>query len=252
MPTNIGFNNREALIDEIRLRLADGIVDVELDREHYDIAINRSIGKYRQLSSGSVEESVIFIQTQPNVTEYTLPDEVMEVRRLYRRGIGTSTGTGSNFDPFDAAFNNMYMLNAGQIGGLAVFDAFSQYKETLGRVFGSEYNFLWNRNTKQLKILRNVRHEEEIAVGVYNFIPESILLRDVYASNWLGSYSLAMSKMMLGEARSKYTSGLPGAGGAIQLNGDALKAEAQNEMQMLKDSVHAYEEGNTPLGFVIG
>ena len=144
------------------------------------------------------------------------------------------------------------MLQAGQIGGLAVFDAFSQYKETLGRVFGSEYNFLWNRNTKQLKILRNVRHEEEIAVGVYNFIPESILLRDVYASNWLGSYALAMCKMMLGEARSKYTSGLPGAGGAIQLNGETLKTEAQNEIQMLKDSVHAYEEGNIPLGFVIG
>jgi hypothetical protein len=247
----IGYKSREELISEVQLRLADGMVDVELDREHYDVAIDKAVGIYRQLSSGSVEESIIFFNTEKDVTEYILPDEVMEVRRMYRRGIGTNSG-GTNFDPFDVAFNNMYMLQAGQIGGLAVFDAFSQYKETLGRVFGSEYNFLWNRNTKQLKILRNVRHEEEIAVGVYNFIPESILLRDVYASNWLGSYSLAMSKMMLGEARSKYTSGLPGAGGAIQLNGDTLKTEAQNEMQMLKDSVHAYEEGNTPLGFVIG
>ena len=247
----IGYKSREELIKELQLRLADGMVDVELDREHYDVAIDKAIGIYRQLSSGSVEESIIFFNTEKDVTEYILPDEVMEVRRMYRRGIGTNSG-GTNFDPFDVAFNNMYMLQAGQIGGLAVFDAFSQYKETLGRVFGSEYNFLWNRNTKQLKILRNVRHEEEIAVGVYNFIPESILLRDVYSSNWLGSYSLAMSKMMLGEARSKYTSGLPGAGGAIQLNGDALKAEATNEMQLLKDSVHNYEEGNTPLGIVIG
>jgi hypothetical protein len=247
----IGYKSREELISEVQLRLADGMVDVELDREHYDVAIDKAVGIYRQLSSGSVEESIIFFNTEKDVTEYILPDEVMEVRRMYRRGIGTNSG-GTNFDPFDVAFNNMYMLQAGQIGGLAVFDAFSQYKETLGRIFGSEYNFLWNRNTKQLKILRNVRHEEEIAVGVYNFIPESILLRDVYSSNWLGSYALAMSKMMLGEARSKYTSGLPGAGGAIQLNGDALKGEALAEMQALKDSVHAYEEGNTPLGFVIG
>jgi hypothetical protein len=247
----IGYKSREELIKELQLRLADGMVDVELDREHYDVAIDKAVGIYRQLSSGSVEESIIFFNTEKDVTEYILPDEVMEVRRMYRRGIGTNSG-GTNFDPFDVAFNNMYMLQAGQIGGLAVFDAFSQYKETLGRVFGSEYNFLWNRNTKQLKILRNVRHEEEIAVGVYNFIPESILLRDVYSSNWLGSYSLAMSKMMLGEARSKYASGLPGAGGAIQLNGDAFKNEALTEMQTLKDSVHNYEEGNTPLGFVIG
>ena len=248
----IGYKSREELIKEMQIRLGDGIIDVELDREHYDVAIDKAIALYRQLSAGSVEESVIFFQTKTDVTEYTLPDEVMEVRRLYRRGIGTNSGGGTNFDPFDVAFNNMYMLQAGQIGGLAVFDAFAQYKETIGRIFGSEYNFIWNRNTKQLKILRNVRHEEDIAVGVYNFIPESILLTDVYAANWLSGYSLSQAKYMLGEARSKYQSGLPGAGGAIQLNGEALKTEAQTEMQSFRDSIHNMEEGNLPLNFVIG
>mgnify|MGYP001357623681 FL=1 len=248
----IGYNSREDLIKEMQLRLADGIVDVELDREHYDVAIDKSLAIYRQLSSGSVEESLLFVNTQDGQTEYTLPDEVMEVRRIYRRGIGTNSGGGTNFDPFDVAFNNMYMLQAGQIGGLAVFDAFAQYKEVIGRIFGSEYNFLWNRNTKQLKILRNIRHEEEIAVGIYNFIPESILLKDVYAGNWLGTYALAQAKQMLGEARSKYASGLPGAGGAIQLNGEALKTESVTMITELRESLFQKEEGNAPLGFVIG
>jgi hypothetical protein len=253
MPVNsIGYSSREDLIRELKLRLGDGMVDVELDREHYDVAIDNSIAKYRQLSSGSVEESVVFIQTQPGVTEYTLPNEVIEVRRLYRRGIGTNSGGGTNFDPFDVAFNNMYMLQAGQIGGLAVFDAFAQYKETIGRVFGSEYNFLWNRNTKKLKILRNVNHDEEVAIGVYNFIPESVLLGDVYASPWLASYALALCKHYLGEARSKYKSGLPGAGGNVQLNGEDLKQESQQMQEQLKQELHNMEEGNSPLGFIIG
>ena len=248
----IGYNNRDDLINEIRLRLADGIVDIELDREHYDVAVDKAIARYRQLSAGSVEESVMFLQTVEGTQEYTLPNEVQEVRRLYRRGVGTNSGGGTNFDPFDVAFNNMYLLNAGQIGGVATFDAFAQYKETIGRIFGSEYNFIWNRNTKVLKILRNIRAEEEIAIGVYNFIPENILLGDVYASNWLGSYALATAKMILGEARSKYTSGLPGAGGAIQLNGETLKQEGTQEIEVLLQSLHNMEEGNTPLGFVIG
>ena len=248
----IGYKSREQLISETQLRLADGIVDVELDREHYDVAIDKSLARYRQLSSGSVEESIIFIQTVENQTEYTLPDEVMEVRRLYRRGIGTNSGGGTNFDPFDVAFNNMYMLQAGQIGGLAVFDAFAQYKETIGRVFGSEYNFTFNRNTKELTILRNVNHEEDIAVGVNNFIPESVLIKDVYAAEWLSAYALAQSKMMLGEARSKFPGGLPGPGGATTLNGDALKSEALTEMEQLIAGLHNMEEGNAPLGFVIG
>lgn len=252
MANTIGYSSREDLIRGLKTRLGDGMVDVELDREHYDTAIDIAIGKYRQLSSGAVEESVIFIQTQVATTEYTLPNEVIEVRRLYRRGIGTNSGGGTNFDPFDVAFNNMYMLQAGQIGGLAVFDAFAQYKETIGRVFGSEYNFLWNRNTKVLKILRNVNHEEEVAIGVYNFIPETILLGDIYASQWLASYALAQCKLMLGEARSKYASGLPGAGGAIQLNGADLKAEGKTEVDELIVALHNMEEGNSPLGFIIG
>ena len=117
MANTIGYRSREDLIKTLKSRLGDGMVDVELDREHYDTAINLALGKYRQLSSGAVEESVIFIQTQAGITEYTLPDEVIEVRRLYRRGIGTNSGGGTNFDPFDVAFNNMYMLQAGQIGG---------------------------------------------------------------------------------------------------------------------------------------
>ena len=44
----IGYNTRDELIKELGLRLADGMVDVELDREHYDIAINKAIQKYRQ------------------------------------------------------------------------------------------------------------------------------------------------------------------------------------------------------------
>ena len=248
----VGYNDRQEIIEEISLRLADGMVDVELDRAHYDIAINKAIQKYRQLSSGSVEEAVIFIQTTAGVVEYTLPDEVIDVKRLYRRGIGTNSGGGTNFDPFDVAFNNMYMLQAGQIGGLAVFDAFAQYKETIGRIFGSEYNFTFNRNSKQLTILRNVNHAEDIAVGVNNFIPESVLIKDVYASDWLSNYALSQSKLMLGEARSKFTGGLPGPGGAIQLNGDALKNEALGELEQLISGIHNMEEGNSPLGFVIG
>ena len=249
---NGGYGSRDDLIRELQLRLGDGMVDVELDRDHYDIAINKAMSKYRQLSSGSVEESIVWIQTQPDVTKYTLPNEVIDVKRLYRRGVGTNSGGGTNFDPFDVAFNNMYMLQAGQLGGLATFDAFAQYKENLGRIFGSEYNFTYNRNTKELTILRNVRHGEDVAVGTYNFIPESVLLNDVYASPWLSNFALAQAKYMLGEARSKFTSGLPGPGGAVTLNGDALKQEAMAEMETLITEIHNMEEGNSPLGFVIG
>ena len=45
----IGYNSREDLIREMQLRLADGIVDVELDREHYDVAIDKALAIYLSL-----------------------------------------------------------------------------------------------------------------------------------------------------------------------------------------------------------
>lgn len=247
----IGYDSRDELIKEIQLRLADGIVDVTLDAEHYHVAIKKALQRYRQLSANAAQEGYMFVHTEEGKNEYTMPDEVIEVRRIYRRGIGTNSGGGTNFDPFDVAFNNMYLLQAGQLGGLAVFDAFAQYKEVIKRIFGGEYNFIWDRRTKVLNILRNIRHEEDIAVVVYNFVPESLLLKDVYSADWLSDYSLAMAKFMLGEARSKFAS-LGGPGGSVQLNGAELKAEAQAEMEKLDEKVHNMEEGNHPLTFVIG
>ena len=43
----IGYNSREELIKELQVRLGDGIIDVELDREHYDVAIDKAIALYR-------------------------------------------------------------------------------------------------------------------------------------------------------------------------------------------------------------
>lgn len=251
-PQNIGYESREQLIRQIQLRLGEGMMDVELDREHYDTAIDLSIQRYRQRSSGSVEESILFLTIKPDVQEYQLPSEVMEVRRLYRRGIGTGTGSGVNFDPFDVAFNNMYLLQAGQVGGIALFDAFSQYKELVGRVFGSELDFQWNGRTKTLRIWRRLTQEEEVAVVIYNYIPEAQLLQDVYAADWLAAYALAQCKLMLGEARSKFSSGLPGAGGGIQLNGNELKQEGQAEIEKLEEAIKQMETGDMHLGFVIG
>jgi len=56
----IGYNNREELIKETQLRLADGVVDVELDREHYDVAIDQALKKYRQLSAGAVRKCYLY------------------------------------------------------------------------------------------------------------------------------------------------------------------------------------------------
>ena len=57
---------------------------------------------------------------------------------------------------------------------------------------------------------------------------------------------------MLGEARSKFATVAGPQGGSTSLNGDALKAEAQAEMEKLEADVSLAVAGGVGYGFTIG
>jgi hypothetical protein len=242
---------RNEVIKNLQTRLGSGMVDVELDPDHYNLAVDRAITRYRQRAANATEESGMFLTTQKDVDEYFLPNEVLEVRKIYRRAIGSDAGSAIGLDPFDLAFTNLYVLQAGRVGGVSLFDTFSQYQEVVGRIFGSEMNFTWHPNTHRLNVIRRVKAEEQVLLHVYNEKPENELLRDRRSRIWLEDFSFATCKIILGEARGKYGT-LPGAAGGIQLNGDALKAEGQAELERLEGELQRYTDGSEPPTFIIG
>lgn len=243
---------RVLLKKQIELMLGAGLIDVELDLEHIDLAIAIGFQKLRQQSDGSMLEKDIFIHLTPGITEYTLPNEVQEVRRLYRKGVGAYTGGGVNFDPVDAAVYNIYMLQPNQSGGLATWDMYNGYLETAERVFASQLNFTWDVNSRKLTILRNPRASEEVSVRVYVQKSEDDIINDPYTGPWLLSYSTAKAKYILGEARDKFPGGFPGPNGTVMLNGATLKQEAQVEIDKLEKELLNMVASGDGYGFVIG
>lgn len=150
-------SKRKEITDYIRLRLGDGMVDVELDKEHYELAITQALIKYRQRAQNAEEESFAFLDLQPEVQEYILPRETMVVRAIYRRGIGSVTGTtASQFEPFSSGYLNTYMLVAGRVGGLLSYELFVDYQKLSMRMFGGYMNFTWNPTSKKLTLVRKM------------------------------------------------------------------------------------------------
>ena len=148
---------RNEIVDYIRLRLGDQIVDVELDSEHYQLAIKQALIKYRQRASNSVEESYAFLALLPEVQEYILPQEIITVKQVFRRGIGSVTGTtASQFEPFASGYLNTYMLVAGRVGGLSNYELFVQYQEQSMKMFGGYMNFQWNPVSKKITLMRKI------------------------------------------------------------------------------------------------
>jgi len=148
---------KNEIIDYIRLRLGDQIVDVELDKEHYELAIKQALVKYRQRAQNSQEESYVFLDLVPEVQEYILPQEIMTVRSIQRRGIGSVTGTtASQFEPFASGYLNTYMLVAGRVGGLPNYELFVGYQELAMKMFGGYIDFYFNSATKKLTLIRKI------------------------------------------------------------------------------------------------
>jgi hypothetical protein len=247
-------NERQKVIEYVQTMLGSGMVDVELDPVHYNTAIDRALAKFRQRSSNAVEESFGFLTLQVYVNDYVLPKEVQQVRQIFRRSIGSRTGGGdggSLFEPFNLAYSNTYLLTSTHMGGLATYYAFASYQKLVGKIFGSEINFTFNKTTKLLTIMQRPRSSEEVLLWMYNYRPDFNLLQDPYAGQWLKDYSLAACKLMLGEAREKFQT-IASPQGGTQLNGTALKSEGKAEMEQLELDLINYKEGSTPLTFVIG
>ena len=245
---------RQNIFDYIYNMLGGGMVDVELDPSHYEISLNNALDRYRQRSDNSVEESYFFLQLIRDQNNYTLPREIMEVERIFRRGLTSRSGSSTGgFDPFQVGQTNTYLLNTqGTSGNLATFELYSGFQELAGRMFGGFIEFNWNRTTKLLTILQRPSADDEtLLLKCYNYRPTEQLLDDYQSGYWIKSYALAQAKYMIGEARSKFAS-IAGPQGGGTLNGDALKAEAQQEMEKLEKEVVDATAGGTGYGFLIG
>lgn len=245
---------RQKMINEVRLMMGGQMIDIELDPEHYETAATLAFDRFRQRSGNALEESYMFLQLLYETTSYVLPDEVIMVRQIFRRGLGEISGS-TQFDPFSLAYTNMYLLQAGGGGGytagLLTFELYTDFMQQAGRMFGADINFTFDPVTKRLQIIRKPTGGEHVLLWTMTQKSEDHLLQDPYARPWLRSYTLAWCKMMLGEAYSKYSTVI-GPQGGTTLKGDALKNEAKEIIEKLEREIDLYIDGGSPPGITIG
>ena len=251
---NTNDQARQEVYEYCKTMLGDGMIDVELDPKHYETALNRALAVFRQRSDNAVEESYAFLTLTESQNEYILPQEIQQVRQIFRRSVGSRTGNGTGgtvFEPFNLAYTNTYLLSSTNMGGLLTYELFAQYQELVGKMFGSFINFTWHPQTRKLIIHQRPRGEESVMLQVYNTKPDFSIISDTYSGQWIKDYSLANCKMMIGQAREKFAS-IAGPQGGSSLNGAAMKSEAQQEMEKLVDDLMKLVPGGSGYTWIIG
>ena len=244
---------KQALFQNVRYRLGDGIIDLELDPQHYEAAYNYAIKVYRQRAQNATAESYTLFTIEKNVDTYTLPQEFINVRCLYRRTVGLETGpSSSSFDPFSSAILNTYLLNYNYAGGMATYDFYAGYVELAARMFGGYVVYTFDPVTKVLRIVRDPKGSgERILIWADVQRTQEVLLQDPGAGVWIGDWVFATLKAIIGEAREKFAS-IAGPGGGTSLNGAAMKAEAKQLQEQLIQELKNYVDYSQPLTWVQG
>ena len=244
---------KQALFQNVRYRLGDGIIDLELDPQHYEAAYNYAIKVYRQRAQNATAESYTLFTVEKNVDTYTLPSEFINVRSIFRRTVGLETGpSSSSFDPFSSAILNTYLLNYNYAGGMATYDFYAGYVELAARMFGGYVVYTFDPVTKVLRIVRDPKGSgERILIWADVQRTQEVLLQDPGAGVWIGDWVFATLKGIIGEAREKFAS-IAGPGGGTSLNGAAMKAESKQLQQELIEELKRYVDYSQPLTWVQG
>ena len=244
---------KEALFKNISLRLGAGIIDLELDPEHYNAAWNFAVATYRQRGQNAYEEAYMLLEIQQNQNSYILPQEVTKVRQAFRRTVGLETGpSATSFDPFSSAILNTYLLNYNYAGGLATYDFYAGYVELAARMFGGYVIYTFNSVTKEIQFVRDFKGTgERILLWTDNLKPEIVLIQDPQIGVWLSNWTLAQLKVTIGEAREKYGT-IAGPQGGTSLNGAAMKAEGAASMLALLEELKNFVDGSEPYSWIQG
>jgi hypothetical protein len=244
---------KSAMFDNLKYRLGDGIIDIEVDPQHYEAAYNYAIKIYRQRAQNATAESYTLMTIEKNIDTYTLPQEFINVRSVFRRTVGFETGPSStSFDPFSSAILNTYLLNYNYTGGMATYDFYAGYVELAARMFGGYVIYTFDPVTKVLRVVRDFKGSgERILIWADVQRTEEVLLQDPGAGVWIGDFTLAVLKGIIGEAREKFSS-IAGPGGGTSLNGTAMKSESKELQAALLEDLKRYVDYSQPLTWVQG
>jgi hypothetical protein len=245
---------KQELFSDLSHRLGTGIIDIETDADHFETAFRYAIKVYRQRAQNATEETYTLLTTLKNQDVYTLPEQFVNVRSLFRRTIGLDTGSGgsASFDPFSSAILNTYLLQYNQAGGMATYDLYAGYVELAARMFGGYVVYTFNPVTKQLRIVRDPKASgEHILIWADMLKSEEILLQDHGAGVWLADWTLAELKVIIGQAREKFAN-IAGPSGGTSLNGAAMKAEGEKMKETLLIDLKNFVDYSQPLTWVIG
>lgn len=251
---------RDTIKDILKRQLGYPKVCVELDEEHFDIALNNALQELRRRTDSAYYKQFFFMNVLRGQDTYYLNDptkeldRVVDVIKIHRLNMLGLVNFGPDNLYAQQFLNQFYAPGVGY--DLVSIHLIHSLSETYSQLFAGDVGFNWRESKRELKIYRNFGHNEKVLIECSCERAEQELLIDRWTQQWIQQWAEAELMFMLAHIRGKFST-LPGPGGGLSLNADMLMSEGQRLQDDCVNQIKNYEVGqngpdNFHMPFVIG
>ena len=231
--------NMQAYIDEIKLELTGGVLDLEID----DLALSRIVNSaMRELQRYICSTKLITVPFEKCISLKDL--DINAVARVYRASALESSGNNST-DPVEVGLwqltsnaGNMYNYNDYMLNYLT-YSTLQQTRNTLS----TDLAWYYEDSEKRLYINTALGSMEKVTI---EYVPRYNSVEEITSDFWIDvlmRLSKALSKVAVGRIRSKFTQ----SNALWTLDGATMLQEGQNELSELR----TYLQKNTQLLYAV-
>lgn len=224
--------------EEVILSLGGGLVDVELEPEHVQLAFKKAKRTFKQKGNDSYRRDFIRLPVDDCSMTYQIPSDVNTVVKI----IKPNKWSYATADPFaQRAFNDMFGdYHKGNHSNYLTYELTLQMIETWKRYVDFDVQFHHNEFDSTISILHPASRKEVWLLEVYRDLSDEQYM-DVL---WIQSWAIAEAKIMLGTAYAKFPQ-LPGPDGSVSLDGSRLIQEGDREKEKLIEDIHSGVDGHS-------
>tara|TARA_R110000824_G_scaffold61487_7_gene163544 strand:- start:1926 stop:2807 length:882 start_codon:yes stop_codon:yes gene_type:complete len=232
---NVEFNRFYMVIkDFIKARLGHPVVRVELADFQILTCIDEAISKLDYHAPDWCTQLAAFT-TQGGENMYELPSYMINNFRYaaYKKTLLSIPLGGNSLeqDFFIKYFQENFLF---QDFSVSDFLLMKMHLKQIRKILGREGSFQIVNNKYLMVYPTPVREDAQDVVIEYKSLNSDTLHH--YFINWMQRYALAIAKGVLGNIRGKYAT-LPSPQGGATLNGPALIAESQRELELLENQL---------------
>ena len=226
------ITSKSLLTKYIKSQLGAPLINIEVDDFQISQIIDDTVQKFTEYAYGTLED-VVMVELH-GIKEYKLPDTITNIIKISKGRTNNITNFSANFgENFVPEVWSKQFFTDSFIGSIVpTIISISNMQSTLDKYFGDDMHFNFNPYKKTFKLFEDYHgavalhyQYEYIANEEHDFI---------YNQEWIKQYCIAKTKFLWGSVTGKFDQTL--VGGA-RINYDAIKSEAQQEIDRLHEEL---------------